>query len=83
MVDRWISDTVSSSNWRTAEFLFQLDGPFRLVWKGKRVKSASGEFGGGDLAIDDIQVTECTSTDLNPPAATTPTPGRFRLVLLL
>lgn len=63
-MERYISQTTSDPNWRTVERVFLLDGPFQLVWKGKRVKTASGEFGGGDLAVDDLQVTECDPADV-------------------
>ncbi|XP_067946545.1 MAM and LDL-receptor class A domain-containing protein 1-like [Watersipora subatra] len=69
-VERWISDSSSSSNWRSAEVFIQMSGEFQLVWRGKRVKTEAGEFGGGDLAIDDVTVTECTSSDLTTAAPT-------------
>lgn len=70
----WISDGSSSQNWRTVDFTFQKEGPFQLIWTGKRLLK-NGVFGGGDIALDDIRVSECTDGE----GATTdaPQPGEF------
>ena len=59
----WISDTSASNAWRTVDFTFTQAGEFRLMWNAKRILK-SGAYGNGDLAIDDIRLTECDVIDL-------------------
>ena len=59
----WISDTSASNAWRTVDFTFTQAGEFRLMWNAKRILK-SGAYGNGDLAIDDIRLTECDAIDL-------------------
>lgn len=35
-----------------------MSGPFVITWEAKRIIQ-DGTFGGGDLALDDIRVSEC------------------------
>ena len=59
----WISVTSASNAWRTVDFTFTQAGEFRLMWNAKRILK-SGAYGIGDLAIDDIRLTECDAIDL-------------------
>lgn len=55
------------------DFTFTQSGQFRLVWNAKRILK-SGAYGNGDLAIDDIRLTECEGDDLTGTTAMPP-PG--------
>lgn len=46
-------------------------GPFSLLWKAKRIIK-NGAYGGGDLGLDDIRVSECTSADIDGEATPLP-----------
>ena len=72
----WISDTSASNAWRTVDFTFTQSGEFRLMWNAKRILK-SGAYGDGDLAIDDIRLTECDAIDL---AGTTAMPPAGKCV---
>lgn len=59
----WLSDITPDVNWRTVDFKFIAYEPLRLVWRAKRILSNSGAFGGGDIAVDDIRLTECPADE--------------------
>lgn len=68
MTELWVSGTSADQNWRTVDFTFIAHDPLQLVWRAKRVLR-NGAFGGGDLAVDDIKLSECLPDDISSTTA--------------